>query len=186
MTFSFQINSLTSKLSKAIKLSGFLLSLSFATSSNSQDSCTTVEDENIQNWPQDVSLFKIERALASLSMKVKPGSQLENISPLWLRLFQEIKRSLPGLPITWVSGLEGQSHRRKSTHHYDGEYLDLRIKDWPMVIIEKRKVVEGRELIAEALKNLNNIKGLKAELIEEELFPFIELHIIKEKTPCQS
>lgn len=148
--------------------------------------CTNPKKENIQNWPQEASSYTLEKTLHLHSMKLKRGVQLEGISPLWLRYLNDISHALPDLPITWVSGIEGQSHRSNPETHYDGTHLDLRIKDWPMVNIENKIIVEGYELVDEALKNLNKIKGLQASLFEGLEYPFIEIQIIEPEQVCDS
>ena len=80
---------------------------SFANDNGANDSCIVNSESLNQIWPMEVSLYKVEKTFNILDMKIKPGSQLEGISALWLRLFHEIDRALPNLPITWVSGLEG-------------------------------------------------------------------------------
>ena len=55
-----------------------------------------------------------------------------------------------------------------------------------MVEIYENIVIEGRDLVNEAIDNLNQIKDLEAELIEGELYPFIELRIIENSIFCNS
>lgn len=184
MNFSLKKNDSYNSLNRAIQLSILLLSCPFANSLDSQEVCAKPKKENVQNWPEEADTYTLEKTLSLHSMNLKRGVQLEGISPLWLRHFNDISKALPDLPITWVSGLEGQSHRNNFELHYDGKHLDLRVRDWPLVVIENREVVEGRELIDEALKNLNTIKGLEAKLVEKEFYPFIELHILEQENSC--
>jgi hypothetical protein len=93
---------------QVLKIMAIFLVFSFGNSNVAKDNCTVRPESSNQMWPREANLYNTEKALSTLDMKIKPGSQFEGISALWLRLFHEIERVLPNLPITWVSGVKGQ------------------------------------------------------------------------------
>lgn len=169
-----------SKTNPSYMLGFVFLSISLVSAASLTDSSYTAPKEKVlleESWPKEITPRVAVRALNSYKMSLKPGVQMEGISPRWLHFFVKIEKALPDLPLTWVSGIEGLSHRKNRESHYEGLRLDLRIKDWPMVLIEKRRIVEGWQLLDEVLENLNKIKGLKATVFEGRDYPFIELEL---------